>query len=329
MRIAILDDYLGAALGAADWTGLAGCEVVVFNRPLRGVEEAGEALAGFDVLCLMRERTAITRELLFRLPRVRFIASTGVENRSIDMTACIERGVLVSHTLPSNTGLHATAELTWGLILAAARDLCEQHASMRAGGWQSRSGFVLHGKTLGLLGLGRIGAKVASIAPAFGMNVIAWSPNLTEEGAARHGARRVQRAELFAESDILSIHLVSSPLTRGLVARDELRCMRTTSVLVNTSRAAIVDEPVLLEALRDGWIAGAALDVYEEEPPGPENPLRQARNATLSPHLGFVARETLREYYSQSVENIAAFLGGSPIRLVMAAPGKLDALAQE
>src|SRR5688572_24738578 len=159
----------------------------------------------------MHERTAITRQLLARLPRLRFIASTGLENRSIDLIACAAQGVLVSHTLPSPTGLHATAELTWGLILAAARDLCEQHVSMRAGGWQSRTGFVLHGKTLGLLGLGRIGARVASMAPAFGMDVIAWSPNLTTENAARHGARRVERGELFAQSDVLSIHLVSSP----------------------------------------------------------------------------------------------------------------------
>ena len=315
-KIAVLDDYQGAALKLADWKSLpASVSVEVFREPLDGFEAAAAALAAFDCICLMRERLPFPRALFERLPRLRLIVLTGARSPSLDAQAATDHGVVISHTRGGGTDA-TTSELTWALILAAARHLPREERRMREGGWQSTLGFTLRDKTLGVLGLGKLGSRVARIGQAFEMNVIAWSANLTAEKADEIGVTRVEKEELFSRSDVLTVHLVLSERSRGLVGARELALMKPTALLVNTSRGPIVDEAALVAALTAGRIGGAGLDVFNEEPLPRDHPLRRLENAVLTPHLGYVTTETYAQFYQDTVEDIAAFLAGSPIRVL-------------
>lgn len=318
-RVAILDDYAGVALELADWSQVQSrSDITVFNRHLGEAEAAG-ALEPFDVLCTVRERMALPRTLIERLPNLKLITIVGRSLPNLDMAAATERGVLVAHSDFAHprfrTIRDATPELAWGLMTATVRNLAEEHRRMREGGWQTTAGMTLSGKTLGLLGLGRTGKRMAEYGAVFGMEVIAWSQNLTAEAAAAAGARRVEKAELFEQSDVVSIHLVLSERTRGLVGATELALMRPHAYLVNTSRGPIVDESALIAALKSGRIAGAGLDVFDIEPPPADHPLRLLPNVTLSPHLGYVTRETLAAFYADTIEAVVAWQDGTPIRI--------------
>lgn len=313
-RVAVLDDYQDVAESLADWDSLPdGTEVVFFSYHLTDEDALVERLAEFDVVVLMRERTAFPRSLISRLPRLKLIVTAAMRNVAIDVDAARDRGVVVSGTEGSGG---ATLDLTWGLILALLRHVPAEDAALRAGRWQTTLGEGLAGKTLALMGLGRLGSGVARVGSAFGMEVIAWSENLTAERAAEVGATRVERDELFAAADVLSIHVVLSGRTRGLVGAKELAAMKPTAYLINTSRGPVVDETALIDALRSRQIAGAGLDVYDIEPLPMSHPLRSAPHTVLTPHIGFVTRETYREWYGGAVEDIAAFLSGKPIRVL-------------
>jgi phosphoglycerate dehydrogenase-like enzyme len=325
-RVAILDDYAGVVLDVADWSPVRErADVVVFDRHL-SEEEAVEALQSFDVVCTLRERMAFPRTLIERLPNLKLITIVGRSLPNLDMAAASERRVLVAHSNLANPRLRAVAngtpELAWGLMIATVRNLAEEHRRMREGGWQTTMGLILSGKTLGLLGLGKIGKRMAEYAQVFGMEVIAWSQNLTAEAAAAVGARRVEKEDLFRQADVVSIHLVLSERTRGLVTGVELALMKPTAYLINTSRGPIVNEAALIAALSSGQIAGAGLDVYDTEPLPPGHALRLLPKVTLSPHIGYVTRELLGVVYSDTVEAVAAWLDGKPIRI-----GNLEALS--
>ena len=318
-RVAILDDYAGMALDLADWSPVqTRCEVTVFDRHL-SEPEAAEELRPFDVICTLRERMALPRTLIERLPNLKLITIVGRSLPNLDMAAASDCGVLVAHSdfaSPRFRSVHdATPELAWGLLIATVRNLAEEHRRMRDGAWQATTGMTLSGKTLGLLGLGRVGERMSEYAKVFGMQVIAWSQNLTDDAAEAFGARRVEKAALFEESDVVSIHLVLSERTRGLVGEPELALMKPHAFLINTSRGPIVDEAALLAALGTGRIAGAGLDVYDIEPPPPDHPLRRLPNVTLSPHLGYVTREMLGAFYADTIEAVVAWLDGAPIRI--------------
>jgi phosphoglycerate dehydrogenase-like enzyme len=318
-RVAILDDYAGRALDLADWTPVQNrSELTVFDRHLSEAE-AVDALRPFDVVCTVRERMAFPRTLIERLPNLKMITIIGKSVPNLDMAAASEHGVLVAQSnfaSPLYSAVRdATPEFAWGLLIATVRNLAEEHRRMREGAWQTTTGMTLSGKTLGLLGLGRVGRRMAEYAKVFGMQVIAWSQNLTDEAAAAVGARRVDKATLFGESDVVSIHLILSERTRGLVGGPELAQMKPHAYLINTSRGPIVDEAALISALKNGRIAGAGLDVFDIEPPAPDHPLRLLPNVTLSPHLGYVTREMLAAFYSDSAEAVAAWLDGTPIRV--------------
>lgn len=306
-RIAIFDDYQNVALELADWSPVTErATVTVFNDHLSEAKDIVDRLRDFDAVCVMRERTPLTRDILERLPRLKLIASTGSRNASIDVDAAAARGIEVMHT---NYDSSPTVELTWALILANARNLPTETASVRSGGWQRTVGDGIRGKVLSVLGLGNIGSQVARIAGAFGMDVIAWSENLAPEKAAAAGARLVSRKELFERADILTIHLVLSARTRGLVGSPELALMKRSARLVNTSRGPIVDENALVETLREGRLAGAAVDVYDIEPLPPEHPFRRLDNVIATPHIGYVSRDLYRVFYQDAVANIAGWLG--------------------
>jgi phosphoglycerate dehydrogenase-like enzyme len=306
IRIAILDDYQNVSLEMADWSPLAGrAEITVFNDHLSNLDAIVERLLPFEVVCVMRERTPLPRSLIERLPRLKLIASTGSRNAAIDVGAAAERGVAVAHT---GYDPRSTIEMTWALILASARQVALENAFLRAGGWQLTMGESLHGKTLGVLGLGNIGSEVARIGLAFGMELIAWSQNLTTERAEACGARLVSKEELFRSADILTIHLVLSQRTKGSVGAAELQAMKPSARLINTSRGPIVDEPALIEVLRDRRIAGAALDVFDIEPLPVDHPFRSLDNVVATPHIGFVAQELYRTFYGDTVRNIARWL---------------------
>ncbi|ORA20058.1 D-2-hydroxyacid dehydrogenase family protein [Mycobacterium arosiense] len=318
-KVAILDDYAGIALGVADWSPVQKrADITVFDRHLTE-DEAAHALRPFEVVCTLRERMAFPRTLIERLPSLKLITIVGRSLPNLDMTAAGEHGIAVAHsdfTHPRFSSVRdATPELAWGLMIATVRNLAEEHHNMREGRWQSSAGVTLSGKTLGLLGLGRVGARMAHYGAAFGMEVLAWSQNLTEETAANLGARRVKKAALFECSDVVSVHLVLSERTRGLVGAPELALMKPHAYLINTSRGPIVDEAALIDALEAGRIAGAGLDVYDTEPLPTGHPLRRLPNVTLSPHLGYVTREMLGAFYSDTVESVAAWLDGKPIRI--------------
>jgi D-3-phosphoglycerate dehydrogenase len=292
-------------------------EKTVFHEAFNSIDDAARKLAPFDVLCLMRERTAFPRALLERLPNLKFISLTGGRAGSLDSTACSERRIPISHTGAGN-GTPATAELAWGLIIAAARGLAKGERNMRGGRWHEglAPGMTLGGKRLGLLGVGKIGSRVAAIGKAFGMEAAGWSQNLTREKAAEAGVLYVSKDELFASSDVVSIHLVLSERTRGLVSAADLSRMKETSVLVNVSRGPIVDEKALLSALKAGRPGHAALDVYDREPLPADHALRKLENVTLSPHLGYVNEDNYRMFYRDTVENVAAWLAGTPVRVL-------------
>ena len=316
MRVALLDDYQAVALEVADWSRLHGrCEIVAFGRPL-GVDEASGALQNFDILCTLRERMVIPRNLIESLPNLKFIVVTGKRYDAIDVAAAAERGVPVSNTNVRGGG--GVAELVWGLILSCARHIPLEARRMREGGWQNSIGITLRGKTLGVLGLGSVGRQVAAIGQAFGMDVVAWSQNLTGDAAQRAGARLVSKDELFRMSDVLTVHVVLSDRTRGLVGQAELAQMKSTAILVNTARGPIVDEAALIDALFHRRIAMAGLDVFDAEPLPDAHPLRKFDNVVLTPHLGYYTREMVGAYYEDAITTIEAWLDGSPINVINA-----------
>lgn len=315
-RVAVLDDYQDVARTMADWSVLpTEVEVQVFRDHLADEEALVARLHNFDIIVAMRERTPFTRRLLTRLPQLKLLITTGMRNASIDVQAAHDCGVVVCGTegLP-----YPTAELTWGLILALVRHIPREDQATRNGQWQVSLGVGLRGKVLGLVGLGRLGSQVATIGKAFGMTVLAWSQNLTAERAAACGAMLVRKDELLSQADIVTIHLILSERTRHVIGTQELRLMQPTAYLVNTSRGPIVDEQALIQALQRGTIAGAGLDVFDTKPLPLEHPLRQLENIVITPHLGYVTRETYQVFYGQAVEDIQAFLRGSPLRVLHA-----------
>lgn len=313
-RIAVLDDYQSAAADFCDWSQVpADVRVVEFHDSVADLDALAARLEPFDVVVAMRERTEFQRDLLERLPNLRLLVTTGMRNRAIDLTAAGELGITVCGT---GAGAAATAELTWGLVLATLRGIPREDASVRAGGWQQSIGGDLDGARLGVIGLGRLGSRVAGVGRAFGMDVVAWSQNLTDERAAEVGVRRVSREELFATSDVVTVHLLLSRRTRGLIGADDLARMKPTAVLVNTSRGPIVDQQALLDALHAGRIGGAGLDVYDTEPLPRDSPLRSAPRTVLTPHLGYVTRRTYEVFYREAVEDVAAWVASDPVRVL-------------
>ena len=316
MRLSILDDYQGVALDMADWSPLKGrADIVVERKAFANEDEAAHALAESEIVAAMRERTPFPRSLVERLPKLKLLITTGMRNASFDLAALRDHGVTVCGT--EGGGLD-TAELTWGLILGAARRIAEDHRSMREGLWQTRIGNRVEGKTLGILGLGRLGSAVARVGLAFNMKVIAWSQNLTSERAAAVGVERVEKQTLLRESDILTVHVVLSPRSRGLIGRDDIALMKKTAILVNTSRGPIVDIDAVIEALQARRLGYAAFDVYDREPLPADHPPRRTPNVLLTPHIGYVTEENYRSSFPQIVENVAAFLDGNPIRVIRA-----------
>lgn len=315
LKLAILDDYQDVARSFADWSAVEQrCAITVFNRNLGDIDAAAEALRDFDIICCMRERQPFPRAMFERLPKLRLLVSTSLRNRAIDLEAATEHGVLVCAT-GGEFGLITTAELSWLLILAAMRNLSQEERAMRSGGWQGTIGQGLHGKTLGIIGLGRIGARMATIGAAFGMRVLAWSQNLTAEAAQAKGAEPVEKDVLLRESHAITLHLVLSERTKGIIGEREIGLMRPGAVLVNTSRGPLIDEAALVRALQEKRIR-AGLDVYDEEPLPAGHPLRACENAVLSPHLGYVTSEVYEVYYRESVEDVLAFLDGAPLRML-------------
>jgi phosphoglycerate dehydrogenase-like enzyme len=314
-RIAVLDDYQYVAATYADWSQLPEpVEVVEFSAHIADEDKLVARLQPFDVVIAMRERTPFPRRVLERLPSLRLLVTTGMRNPSIDLAAAGELGITVC-----GTGAHpsGTAELTWALILAVARHLPQEDASVRAGGWQQSVGTDLAGSRLGVIGLGRLGSRVAQVGLAFGMDVVAWSQNLTDERAASAGVRRASGLhELLEGADVVTIHVQLSDRTRGLLGAAEFARMKPTAILVNTSRGPIVEEVALVQALREGTIAGAGLDVFDTEPLPKHHPLRELRRAVLTPHLGYVTEATYEVFYREAVEDVAAWLAGAPLRVL-------------
>jgi phosphoglycerate dehydrogenase-like enzyme len=313
-RVAILDDYQNVARRMADWASLpAGTDVVVFPDHLSDPGAVAARLADFEAVIAMRERTPFPKALLERLPKLTLLVTTGMRNASIDVAAALERKIVVCGT----AGLpYPTAELTWGLILALFRRIPAEDRATREGRWQISCGLGLNGKTLGVVGLGGLGSRVAKIGRAFEMDVIAWSQNLTAARASEIGATLVTKDELLARSDVVSIHLVLGDRTRKLIGARELAQMKPTAYLINTSRGPIVDEAALVAALRQGKLAGAGLDVYDEEPLPLDHPLRNLPNTVITPHLGYVTEEGYRIFYGQALEDVKAWLAGQPVRVL-------------
>jgi phosphoglycerate dehydrogenase-like enzyme len=319
VKLALLDDYHNVALKMADWDRLRkrGVEITVFNDAFTSVEDAAQKLAPFQLLGLLRERTAFPKALIDKLPNLKMIVLTGARASSLDDKAAAARGVPVCNT-PGGGSNASTAELTWALLMMCARDLAKGERLMRSGGWHEgiQQMVVLEGKRLGVLGLGKLGSRVAGYAKAFGMDVVAWSQNLTEEKAKAGGARLVSKDELLATSDFVSIHLVLSERTRGLLKAEDLAKMKKTAILVNTSRGPIVEEAALLAALKNGTIAHAGLDVYDQEPVRPGFAFAKLENVTLIPHLGYVVEDSYRHFYKGTIENVEAWLDGKPINVI-------------
>lgn len=314
LRVALLDDYQGVALASADWSSLpADASVEAFRDHLTDEAALTERLQPFDVVMALRERTPFPRSLLARLLRLKMIATAGMRNAAIDLSAATEVGIVVCGTSGSS---RATMELTWGLILALVRQIPREDSAVRAGRWQETVGTGLDGKTLGIIGLGNIGGQVAEVARAFRMQILAWSQNLTEERAAACAAALVTKEELLARSDIVTIHLQLSDRTRGLLAREELARMQPHASLINTSRGPIIDQAALVDALGSRAIAGAGLDVFDEEPLPPDHPFVRLPNVVLTPHLGYVTAETYRIFYGQTLENIQGFIDATPQRVL-------------
>jgi phosphoglycerate dehydrogenase-like enzyme len=317
LRCAVLDDFQNVATEMADWSSLAGrVEVVTFQRHFPDEEQLAEALADFDIVVTLRERVSFPRTLFARLPRLRLLIASGMRNTVIDQTAAEEYGVTVCGTDSSPI---PPVELTWALLLGLARGIVTENNALREGGpWQSTVGTDLHERRLGLIGLGNIGARVARVALAFGMEVLAWSQNLTTERADAVGVKLAPSlAELLAASDFVSVHVALSDRTRGLLGAAELALMKPTAYLVNTARAAIVNQDALLAVLREGRIAGAGVDVFDVEPLPAAHPMRTAPRLLATPHLGYVSRRNYETYYGQAIEDIQAYLAGSPVRQLL------------
>ena len=319
MKLAILDDYQDVALAYGDWDRLRqrGVEITAFDRHLGGPDEAARALAGFDAVLLMRERQPFPKALIDRLPNLKFVILTGARAPSMDLAALTARGIPVSNTGTGGSSA-PTAELTWAVLMDAVRHVTAGDRLVRKGGWHKGlpMGFALEGKRLGVLGLGKLGSRVAGYAKAFGMEVVAWSQNLTSEKAAEHGARLVSKDELLASSDVITIHLILSGRTRGLIGAADIAKMKKGVVLVNTSRGPIVEEAALIAALKSGHIASAGLDVYDVEPMPSGHPLTSLDNVVLAPHLGYVVEPAFRAFYVDAIENMLAWLDGKPIRVM-------------
>ncbi|WP_298371763.1 D-2-hydroxyacid dehydrogenase family protein [Azospirillum sp.] len=316
LSVAILDDYQSVARDLADWSRLPpGSALTVFDQPFADLESAAAALAPFDVLVIMRERTPFPAALIDRLPALKLLVTTGARNNAIDLNACAARGIPVSGTGMVGT---PTAELTWGLILALTKRITVEERALRAGQWQTGLTDGLAGRRLGLVGLGKLGTQVARVGQVFGMEVAAWSPNLTDERAAAAGVTRLDKADLFASSDVVSVHLVLSARTQGVVGAAEFAAMKPTSLFVNTSRAGLVDEGALMAALREGRIGGAGIDVFPVEPLPADSPWRDLPNTVLTPHLGYVTRQNYAVFYRDALEDILAWQAGAPIRLLSA-----------
>ena len=316
LRCAILDDYYDTALTLADWPAVADrVDVTAFTHHFASEKDAQSALADFDIICAMRERTAFPRSLIEALPKLKLLLTSGMRNAAIDMEAAKARNIVICGTQYSRD---PTAHLAIGLMLELTRKIGQENARMHAGEpWQKLGGIEIEGKTLGVIGLGRLGTKVSGLAKAFGMNAIAWSPNLTPERCATAGVGYATKEELFSTADIISIHVVLSERSRGLVGRDDLARMKPSAYIINTSRGPIIDEAALLEILRQKKIAGAALDVFSVEPLPTDHPFRKLDNLVLTPHLGYVTEESFRAHYSQMVECIAAYVaGGEPPRRI-------------
>jgi len=316
-RIAILDDWQDVARSSADWFALERrAEIVSFTRPFDSMEAVAKALADFDIVIAMRERTVFSAALIERLPRLRMIALTGVRSGTLDFDACTIRGIVVSNT-GSDSSNATTAEIALALLMAAARHVTVADRGMRVGRFQNEVplGTMLDGRKLGIAGLGRIGSRMARIGNALGMEVLAWSQNLTDERAQAAGARLVDKTTLFAESDAITLHLVLSDRTRGVVGAPEFALMKPGAILVNTSRGPLIDESALLSHLRQNLLT-AALDVYDQEPLPANHPFRSMTNVVMTPHLGYCSREVYTQFYRESIENVIAFLDGTPIRVV-------------
>ncbi|MCU4296601.1 D-2-hydroxyacid dehydrogenase family protein [Brevibacterium permense] len=312
MRIVVLDDYQQVAGKFADWSVLD-AEVEFIDRPIADDDDLVQVLTGAEVAVAMRERTAFTAGRLERLPDLRLLVTTGRVNASIDVEAARVQGIVVCGTESTTS---ATPELTWGLILSVLRSIPAEDAAVRGGGWQSTVGGDLDGHRLGVVGLGRLGTKVARVGAAFGMDVVAWSQNLDAERADALGVRAVSKDELFSTSDVVTIHYKLSDRSRGLVGAAELETMRPDSILVNTSRAGLVDTDALITVLEAGGIRGAGLDVHDEEPLPVDHRLRSTPRTVLTPHLGYVTEDTYRIFFTQAVEDIAAWIAGEPIRVL-------------
>jgi phosphoglycerate dehydrogenase-like enzyme len=315
MKIAILDDYQQIGKSSADWSSLpAGTEVHSFADTLADEGALARRLQPFDVIVAMRERTRFTSALIDQLPNLKLLVSTGARNPSIDAEACARRGIALCSAHGAPGGQASTAEVAWALVLALVKRIPQSDKAMRSGGWQeSVMTESLSGKTLGVVGVGRLGKHVARYGQAFGMNVIAWSPHITEERAAAAGARRVSKEALFADSDVISLHLVSNASTRGIVGAAEIGAMKRTAYLVNTSRGPLVDEQVLMSALEERRIAGAGLDVFWKEPLPPDHPVRRLDNVLLTPHLGYVVDENMKMFYVNALKNIKNWIAGEPL----------------
>jgi phosphoglycerate dehydrogenase-like enzyme len=313
LRCALLDDFQNVATTVAGWGPvLDRVEVTGFARHFADEDELVEAVSGFDIIVTLRERVPFQASLFARLPRLKLLVASGMRNSVIDFAAAAEHGVTVCGTDSSST---PPVELTWALLLGLARNVVGESNALRAGGpWQSTVGADLHGRRLGLVGLGKIGSRVAAVGAAFGMEVVAWSRSLTDERAAAVGATCVSKRELLESSDFVSIHVVLNEQTRGLIGAAELALMPSSAYLVNTSRSAVVDQAALLAALHEGRIAGAGLDVFDIEPLPADHPMRTAPRLLATPHLGYVSLANYRTYYGQAVEDIHAFLDGSPVR---------------
>lgn len=313
VRIAVLDDYQNIALSKGDWSGVPDAQVQTFQDHIAEEDALAKRLEPFEVIVAMRERTPFPRTLVERLPNLKLLVTTGARNASFDMAAIKECGITVCGTRGSPT---STAELTWGIIIGLTRHLPEEDRNVREGRWQTTIGPSLAGLTLGCLGLGNLGKQVARVGKAFGMDVIAWSQNLTQERCDEVGARLVTKDELFTQADIVTVHLVLSDRTRGIVGEHELGLMRPTAYLVNTSRGPIVDEDALIRAVDEDRIAGAGIDVYSVEPLPADHPYRSLKNTLLTPHIGYVSSDGYDFMYGDAVEDIKAFLAGAPVRQV-------------
>ena len=312
-RLAILDDYQQVSGDYADWGSLAadGVSVTVFSTPFASEAATVHALLDFDIVVAMRERTPFPRSVLAQLPRLKLLVTTGAANAVIDLAAAQDHGVTVCGTAGSPS---AAPELTWALLMTLARNLTAEENALRAGRWQSTIGSELAGKTLGIVGLGKIGHRVAAYAHAFGMNVLAWSQNLDEATAQAAGVRKVSKDQLFRESDVVTLHLRLSPRSEGTVGEAELRLLGPSGILINTARGPLVDQPALIRALDEGWIRGAAVDVFDEEPVPAGHPLLAAPNTVLTPHLGYVTHESYAQFYGGALEDVKAWLAGIPVR---------------